>query len=86
MAKDGYELVTVANEEKGFPIPDGIVKLGSQSKHSYELLVATSRALMGIGLPEISPSPYNAICAGVPAVMPYWQDKPVGDGWYKFSV
>jgi alpha-1,3(6)-mannosylglycoprotein beta-1,6-N-acetyl-glucosaminyltransferase len=86
MKKDGYELITVAKEEDGNPIPEGIVKLGGQSKHEYEMLLAYSKALLGIGLPQISPSPYNALCAGVPVVMPFWKKAPPGRGWHEFAM
>jgi alpha-1,3(6)-mannosylglycoprotein beta-1,6-N-acetyl-glucosaminyltransferase len=84
LAKLGYEVVTVAKEEPEHPIPQGIKSLGLQSKHGFEMLVASSKAMIGIGFPEISPSPFNAICAGVPVVMPYWGTRH--DGWFKFAM
>jgi alpha-1,3(6)-mannosylglycoprotein beta-1,6-N-acetyl-glucosaminyltransferase len=38
-------------------------------------LQANTKALLGIGRPPISPTPYASLCRGVPVVLPYRSDK-----------
>lgn len=78
-------MTTAKVEDPKKPVPDGMIKLGQQSKYDYELLLANSKALMGLGRPEISPSPYNALCAGVPVVMPYYDKHITGVGWERYN-
>ncbi|KAL1407717.1 hypothetical protein Q8F55_007150 [Vanrija albida] len=79
----GIEVWSTAKEVPGRPIPDGIKKLGVLTPTEYVATVGRAKALLGIGLPEISPSPYVAMCKATPVVMPYWtaQDSE----WAQFS-
>lgn len=91
-----YDLLAVANmedkdpaDQEKYPIPPELNNLRELSSEGYSKLVANQRALLGIGKPEISPSPYIAVCLGVPVVMPYYTDlgaTPDGpDKWELFS-
>ncbi|PPQ66408.1 hypothetical protein CVT26_011277 [Gymnopilus dilepis] len=66
-----YELVSTADQEDGFPIPEGLTSLGLLSMSDYDHLLANTKALIGIGKPIISPTPYASLCRGVPVILPY---------------
>ncbi|KIM37567.1 glycosyltransferase family 18 protein [Hebeloma cylindrosporum] len=66
-----HELVSTAAQEDGFPIPDGLTSLGLMSKADYDHLLANTKALIGVGKPIISPTPYASLCRGVPVILPY---------------
>lgn len=55
------ELWTVAKNETPEEIPPGIEALGPLSKLEYTRRVGSVRAMLGIGAPELSPSPYEAL-------------------------
>lgn len=40
---------------------------------AFQEVVASSRVLLGIGLPGLSPTPYEALCLGVPFINPVEQ-------------
>ncbi|KAJ9103192.1 hypothetical protein QFC21_002615 [Naganishia friedmannii] len=61
--------------------PPGLVNKGPVAREDYYEQVANSKVFLGIGRPEISPSPYLALCLGVPVVLPYFGEKAVPDGW-----
>lgn len=53
-------------------LPKGIVALNDQPLPADEffLAVASSKLLLGLGFPRLSPSPYDALCLGVPFLNP----------------
>ena len=57
-----FDFVSVAQVEEGKDIPEGITNLGFQTREDYNELVGSSKALLGIGFPAISPSVYTALC------------------------
>ncbi|KAJ9093250.1 hypothetical protein QFC20_007168 [Naganishia adeliensis] len=61
--------------------PEGLVNRGPLSMADYNDQVAHAKAYLGIGRPDISPSPYLALCQGVPVILPYYGDTPFLDGW-----
>jgi hypothetical protein len=65
----GVDLVLTANKDPNHPFPEGMVSHGWQSPAAYRRISGRSRAMLGIGMPSISPSPYEALCAGVPVVL-----------------
>ncbi|THV05093.1 hypothetical protein K435DRAFT_835038 [Dendrothele bispora CBS 962.96] len=67
----GLDLISVSNEEEGYPVPEELTLLGPQDRRAYDLLLGSSKALFGIGRPKISPTPYASLCRGVPVVLPY---------------
>ena len=63
----------------GAGVPAGITNLGRLNKTEFYRNLGHSRALVGIGLPFLSPSPYDALCMGLPFINPvmYWdRDDP----------
>jgi alpha-1,3(6)-mannosylglycoprotein beta-1,6-N-acetyl-glucosaminyltransferase len=57
----GHEYWTTAEDEPGYPIPDGLVRMGKMPRKEYESMVGHAKVLLGIGKPEISPSVYTAL-------------------------
>ncbi|TXT08454.1 uncharacterized protein COLE_05378 [Cutaneotrichosporon oleaginosum] len=55
---------------------------GPQEPRTYLEVLGSARALLGIGKPEISPTPYEALYRGVPVVLAYI--KPDPEGWEVF--
>ncbi|KAJ7598798.1 hypothetical protein C8J56DRAFT_1157886 [Mycena floridula] len=51
-------------------IPPGLVNLGSLNQKQFYKELGNSRVLIGIGKPPLSPSPYDALCMGVPFINP----------------
>ncbi|KAJ7491730.1 hypothetical protein B0H11DRAFT_990001 [Mycena galericulata] len=70
----GYDIITNADLEEGYPIPDGLTPVGLLPIAEYDLQLANTKALLGIGRPQISPTPYASLCRGVPVVLPYRSD------------
>lgn len=86
MKAEGIEILTGAEEEEGHPIPAGLKRLPPMGKVEYGKMLSSVRALLGIGNPQLSPSPFNSFCRGVPVVMPYHTDDgPTPDGWALFK-
>lgn len=48
----------------------GVINFGSQSAEDFMAHVGLSKAMVGVGNPFWSPSPYNALCQGVPFINP----------------
>ncbi|KAH8831780.1 hypothetical protein DL96DRAFT_1812577 [Flagelloscypha sp. PMI_526] len=69
--KTGMDLVTTAELTNGYPIPPGLTSLGEIPAEDYDLLLSESKAVLGIGRPILSPTPYASMCRGVPVIMPY---------------
>ncbi|EPQ59343.1 hypothetical protein GLOTRDRAFT_55241 [Gloeophyllum trabeum ATCC 11539] len=58
-------------ESPGDTIPGtGIKNLGILDKHTFYSEVARSKVLVGVAQPDLSPSPYDALCLGVPFINP----------------
>ncbi|KLT45760.1 hypothetical protein CC85DRAFT_310485 [Cutaneotrichosporon oleaginosum] len=71
-----FELVTTVGE-KGTHIEDpDIESLGRMDQKAWTEVLARSKLLLGIGRPIVSPSPYYALCMGVPFIQPVgWWNK-----------
>jgi hypothetical protein len=76
---EGFEFVagykdedeaTKSNFPGGMAYPEGVRNLGRLSPEVFARHVKESKALLGIGSPPQSPSPYHALCQGVPFVNP----------------
>jgi len=54
--------------------PAGITELPWLDRPTFQDLVAHTRAVMGVGWPLLSPTPWEALCLGVPFINPikYW--------------
>ncbi|KAJ7747138.1 hypothetical protein DFH07DRAFT_578493 [Mycena maculata] len=70
----GYHIVSNARVEDGYPIPEGLNNIGLLPQAEYDLQLANTKALLGIGKPQISPTPYASLCRGVPVIIPYRSD------------
>ncbi|WWC87869.1 uncharacterized protein L201_002767 [Kwoniella dendrophila CBS 6074] len=64
----------------------GIKNLGSLPQHEWYQTLASSKFLLGVGKPRMSPSPYDALCFGVPFINPVmrWNKENPSDWteWY----
>lgn len=79
------DLLTTANFEEGHDIPDGLITIPATSREGYAELLGSVKALLGIGLPVISPSVYTALCQGTPVVIPQFVEDPRTDGWFLYE-
>lgn len=52
-------------------VPEGVRNLGKLGPEGWASEVANSRAMVGIGFPVSSPSPYQALARGVPFINPH---------------
>lgn len=66
------------------PFPEGMVSLGWQTPGEYRRKASSAKAMLGVGMPSISPSPYEALCAGVPVVLPQ-NGNHSASGWDMFQ-
>ena len=48
----------------------GVINLRKLGPHEFSEAVAMSKAMIGVGNPWWSPSPYHALCMGVPFLNP----------------
>ncbi|KAG9009926.1 hypothetical protein FRB90_008066 [Tulasnella sp. 427] len=69
----GMEMVSVAYDDtKGEHVmPEGVRTLGRLSREDFYVMLGSSRAMIGNGNPVLSPSPFDALCIGVPFIHPY---------------
>ncbi|KAJ7208251.1 hypothetical protein GGX14DRAFT_633818 [Mycena pura] len=70
----GYDIISNAKVEEGHPIPDSLISAGLLLQSEYDVQLANTKALLGIGKPQISPTPYASLCRGVPVIIPYRSD------------
>jgi hypothetical protein len=61
---------TKAMYEGGLPLPETVRNMGKLTPEKFAAEVKESKALLGIGSPGWSPSPYHALCQGVPFINP----------------
>jgi hypothetical protein len=80
-----FELLTTAKEEEGEALPDGLTKLGPQSREAYDELVGNVKVIVGMGFPVISPSAYTALCRGTPLVLPIFKENASMEGWHLYG-
>ncbi|KAJ7576979.1 hypothetical protein C8J56DRAFT_376899 [Mycena floridula] len=75
----------IENTEGKHVVPAGIASFGLMEQVKFYHELGNSRALLGIGNPALSPSPYDALCLGVPFINPvlHWNadDPDNPDGW-----
>ncbi|KAJ3107149.1 hypothetical protein HK100_003639 [Physocladia obscura] len=64
-----YDIKFVMGTIEKLSIPN-ISNLGFLSEQGFQQELANSKVLLGVGDPAISPSPYNALCSGVPFINP----------------
>ncbi|KAG9017553.1 hypothetical protein FRB90_000758 [Tulasnella sp. 427] len=56
--------------------PPGIVQHARMERTEFQKLISKSRVMMGTGNPVLSPTPYEALCLGIPFINPIF-------GWNK---
>ncbi|KAK8861557.1 hypothetical protein IAR55_002379 [Kwoniella newhampshirensis] len=84
-----FELIATAGKNQdGVPedlFGQKIHNLGPQTQDGWNAILSSSKFLLGIGKPWLSPSPYDALCFGVPFINPvmYW-DKENPHDWSKW--
>ncbi|CED84726.1 tpt-domain-containing protein [Phaffia rhodozyma] len=92
--KTGLDFTLVAPDTSAgigdqHPVPEGVVlyplEKGRETleRKAYESLVAKSTVMVGLGFPGCSPSPYYALCKGVPFINPHQVDAPPQSEWHK---
>ncbi|KAF9259260.1 hypothetical protein L218DRAFT_672917 [Marasmius fiardii PR-910] len=69
--RTGLTLISTSNSEEGYPLPDSLTVIGPMARHAYDEMLGSSKALLGIGRPRLSPSPYASLCRGVPVIVSY---------------
>jgi len=85
-AEPDFELLTTAKEDEGHSLPDGLTRLGGQTREAYDELVGNVKAIVGMGFPIISPSAYTALCRGTPLVLPYFRENASMEGWRLYGL
>ena len=56
-----YKIVTTAKVIDGIPIPEVLVSLGGMTREDYNALLGSVRAVIGLGVPTISPTVYSSL-------------------------
>jgi hypothetical protein len=77
----GLEFVAgIGKPDSAFPDP-GITNIGFQTIPGFLHQLGQSKALVGVGRPFLSPTPYDALCMGVPFINPIlsWDMKDPDD-------
>ncbi|KAI8618606.1 hypothetical protein BC830DRAFT_1042728, partial [Chytriomyces sp. MP71] len=69
LAGKGVRFTVGIGEANSFAWPD-TTNLGKLSHEQFNIQLSRSRVLLGLGPPYTSPSPYYALCFGVPFVNP----------------
>ncbi|WVQ74576.1 hypothetical protein IAR50_004177 [Cryptococcus sp. DSM 104548] len=82
----------VATSGRAGDIPETLLNgkirnLGPKSQDEWNQVLGSSKFLLGIGNPVLSPSPYDALCFGVPFINPIfsWDPKDPSD-WTKWRT
>lgn len=84
---EALALAGYLHDGKPPPVPEpGVTNIGRLPAAEWQETLARSKVLLGIGSPKLSPSPYEALCAGVPFINPIlgWaEDDPTDRSkWY----
>jgi hypothetical protein len=65
-----FELLSTADHAGDKIDAAGVQSVGTKPQREWTEILARSKALLGIGHPRLSPSPYYALCMGVPFINP----------------
>ncbi|WWC91935.1 uncharacterized protein L201_006887 [Kwoniella dendrophila CBS 6074] len=86
---EGFEFVIGCKDDRNektkletpMELPTGIRNLGTMDKFEFERQLASSKVMLGIGWPTLSPSPHIALSLGIPFISPYglWGHSKVED-------
>lgn len=55
---------------EGLNPPEGILELPHLNRTEFQKTLANSRVVVGLGEPALSPTPWEALCLGVPFINP----------------
>ncbi|KAG8913051.1 hypothetical protein FRC00_003158 [Tulasnella sp. 408] len=62
---------TLSQVPEGFTDPPrGIIQHERLSRSEFQKIIANSRVMIGLGNPLLSPTPYEALCLGIPFINP----------------
>lgn len=86
MGVELWSFAHVEKEEGKALLPAGLTQIGELPRYEYGHKAASARALLAIGDPQISPTPYGSLCRGVPVVLPYYGDSATPEGWKLFAA
>jgi len=67
---------TTCRRTGGPDVPIELKSLGFMNQDAFLDAVAHSKVMLGIGRPRISPSPWQALCLGVPFINPVKRTNP----------
>lgn len=86
LAEQGFELLAMAGDDSGqHPIPESIRSMGRVGRTEYQAILGHAKVMLGIGRPEISPSPFVALGKGLSVVMPYKGPTPTPPGYQLYD-
>ncbi|KAG8851657.1 hypothetical protein FRB96_009153 [Tulasnella sp. 330] len=63
-------LASMAHNVEGLSPPKGIVQLPRLGRTEFREALANNRVVVGLGNPALSPTPWEALCMGVPFINP----------------
>ncbi|KAG8871989.1 hypothetical protein FRB97_008122, partial [Tulasnella sp. 331] len=63
-------LASMAHNAEGLSPPKGIVQLPRLGRTEFREALANNRVVVGLGNPALSPTPWEALCMGVPFINP----------------
>ncbi|KAF7356477.1 hypothetical protein MVEN_00980800 [Mycena venus] len=69
-----FKFITTAKVVEDIPLPEGLESLGTMSREDYDVLLGSVKAVVGLGVPTISPTVYSALCQGTPLVLPIYEE------------
>ncbi|KAJ6625231.1 hypothetical protein B0H10DRAFT_2212228 [Mycena sp. CBHHK59/15] len=76
-ASAATQIQFLAGTERNIPeFSNTIQNLGKLPRGEFYIALSKSVALVGMGLPETSPTPYDALCLGVPFINPIFKWDP----------
>ncbi|KAH8083263.1 hypothetical protein HD553DRAFT_58705 [Filobasidium floriforme] len=71
--KYNISFVAGADHQGDVSIQKGIANMGRMPEDEFYKELALGRLVVGVGMPMISPTPYDALCLGVPFLNPLWR-------------
>ncbi|KAJ7072774.1 hypothetical protein C8F01DRAFT_260438 [Mycena amicta] len=74
-----FKFITTAKIVDDTPLPDGLETLGTMTRENYNTLLGSVKAVVGLGVPTISPTVYSALCQGTPLVLPLFKEEETNE-------
>ncbi|KAF7982574.1 hypothetical protein HWV62_27573 [Athelia sp. TMB] len=85
-SQGGFEIDGVGKDMTEADLPKDWKNYGLLEQDAFMRRLAKSRVLVGVGSPLLSPSPYDALCLGVPFINPInaWKlDEPLNKAYWR---